>query len=288
MSEEKRVVTNIDGTKSVLEIKHEKPAVHQSSADLFTGSSARASASNAAVKTPVAPVAPKAPATEKPKAPVNVASAPASNPTPTKDVTETKAEPKEEAKKPTEDEKIEKLPKPNVDPNSVVTVESKHKVPEMPVPQKEPMDPKLKRSIFIAGVGLFTLAVGGFFLIKTIIKPPKTLDGSFLVSVGKWTLDGEPSVVWNFTEVGKGKLTTNRHLNDYDFIWAIDGNKLSIETDWLYTLNDTYEYELDQNKQVLTLMSGGANTYTFVPSDEATIPEVEADAAAEPEPAASE
>ena len=34
----------------------------------------------------------------------------------------------------------------------------------------------------------------------------------------------------------------NNHINDYDFIWAIDGGKLKIETNWLYTLNNDYSY----------------------------------------------
>lgn len=168
-------------------------------------------------------------------------------------------------KKPVEeDEKIDHLPDSNIDPNNVVEIEAKNKPPEIPVPEKIPMEPKLKRSIFLAIVGIFTLGVGAFFLIKTILKPPMTPDGTFLIDVGKWSLDGEPSVIWNFTEVGKGKLTTNNHTNDYDFIWAIDGNKLSVETDWLYTLNDTYEYKLDQKKETLTLASGEI-TYVFVP-----------------------
>ena len=63
----------------------------------------------------------------------------------------------------------------------------------------------------------------------------------------------EPSVIWNFTEIGKGTLTTNNHENDYDFIWAISGDTLEIETEWLYTTDDKFVYRLDQENQILIL-----------------------------------
>ena len=72
-------------------------------------------------------------------------------------------------------------------------------------------------------------------------------------------------VIWNFTEIGKGTLTTNNHLNDYEFIWALEDGKLQVQTDWLYTLNNTYEYLLDQNSGTLTLTSG-SETIKFVPA----------------------
>ena len=47
----------------------------------------------------------------------------------------------------------------------------------------------------------------------------------------------------------------------------MDNDILKIETDWLYTLNDEYVYQLDQNEKILTLTSGEDN-YTFVPIKE--------------------
>ena len=75
-------------------------------------------------------------------------------------------------------------------------------------------------------------------------------------------LTGEDGVVWDFTEIGKGKLTTNNHINDYDFIWSLEDGKLKIETDWLYNLENEYEYALDQNAKTLTLTSG-EDVYRF-------------------------
>ena len=131
-------------------------------------------------------------------------------------------------------------------------------------------------------IGLITLVGGVVFLIIRLTAGPSVADGDFLVSVGEWKLqggecsqakcgenekclgaDGNPvvvcdgdSVVWKFTEIGKGTLTTNNHVNDYDFIWAIEDDKLKIETEWLYTLNNEYEYELDQAAQTLVLKNG--------------------------------
>ncbi len=169
-----------------------------------------------------------------------------------------KPEPEKEAK-------VEEAPKPKVTPDDVVIIESKNKIPEMPEPVKEPMDPKLKRSIFVLIIGLFTLGVGAFFLFKTLTKKPDVRDAEFLVKVGSWAREDEPTVIWNFTEIGKGKLTTNRHYNDYDFIWSMDDKKLNIETNWLYTLNDTFEYVLNQKKETLTITSG-TQEIVFVPA----------------------
>ena len=161
---------------------------------------------------------------------------------------------------------VEELPNTKkVDPNSIVMVEPKVKPPVIEEPPKEPMDPKLKRSIFVLGIGIFTLAVGAFFLFKTLTKKPAVPDGRYLVSVGAWAREDEPTVVWTFSEIGKGSLTTNHNYNNYDFIWSVDGKTLKIETDWLYTLSDEFEYEINQKKNTLTVTSGGVD-YTFVPA----------------------
>ena len=106
------------------------------------------------------------------------------------------------------------------------------------------------------------LVVGVVMLVLNIIGASRAADGDYLVKAGDWTLEGEDGVIWDFTEIGKGKLTTNDHKNDYDFIWAIEDGKLMIETDWLYRLDNTYEYSLDQGAGVLTLTADDA-TYKF-------------------------
>ena len=121
---------------------------------------------------------------------------------------------------------------------------------------------RVSRIVFI--IGLLTLIAGVVFLIVRLSAGPSMADGEYLVSVGEWKEQDEPSVIWNFTEIGKGTLTTNNHTNDYDFIWAIEDGKLKVNTEWLYTLNDEFDYTLDQNGNMLTLTRGDEETI-FIP-----------------------
>ncbi len=106
-------------------------------------------------------------------------------------------------------------------------------------------------SIIVFIIGLITLVIGVIFLVLNLNKGASLQDGEYLISVDSWVKEDEPSVIWTFSEIGKGKLTTNNNENSYDFIWAIEDGKLKIETDWLYTLNDEYEYRIDDGNLVL-------------------------------------
>lgn len=123
---------------------------------------------------------------------------------------------------------------------------------------------KKRVSLIVFIIGLLTLIAGVVFLIVRLSAGPSIADGEYLVSVGEWKEQDEPSVIWNFTEIGKGTLTTNNHTNDYDFIWAIEDGKLKVNTEWLYTLNDEFDYTLDQNGNMLTLTRGDEKTI-FIP-----------------------
>ena len=79
------------------------------------------------------------------------------------------------------------------------------------------------------------------------------------MTAGNWVREDQPSVIWDFSEVGKGKLTTDNHVNDYDFIWRLQDKKLLIETDWLYDLNDEFDYILDQSEKTLTIKNPEKN-----------------------------
>lgn len=124
---------------------------------------------------------------------------------------------------------------------------------------------KKRVSFIVMIIGLITLVVGVVFLIIRLTAGPSVADGEYLVSVGEWTEQGEPGIVWNFTEIGKGTLTTNNHTNDYDFAWALEDGKLKIDTEWLYTLNNEFDYTLNQNGNMLTLTSGDKEII-FVPA----------------------
>lgn len=132
-----------------------------------------------------------------------------------------------------------------------------------PSTNKNPAKKKKIISISVLIIGLIVLVVGVVCLVLNLIKMNQAADGDYLVTAGNWVLSSEDGVIWDFTEIGKGTLTTNNHLNDYDFIWALEDGKLKIETDWLYDLENEYEYTLDQNAKTLTLTSG-EDVYRFI------------------------
>ena len=133
------------------------------------------------------------------------------------------------------------------------------------------MDKKKIISLIVFIIGLVALTSGVIFLIINFNQEPGLADGEYLVSAGEWFLDEGadceeenesaeelnclPSVIWDFTEIGKGTLTTNNHINDYDFIWALENGKLLIETKWLYDLENEYEYKLNRETGELKLVS---------------------------------
>ncbi len=121
---------------------------------------------------------------------------------------------------------------------------------------------KKKFSLIVFILGIFTLIAGATALILSFVLKPNMRDAEYLVEIGQWTENDAEGVIWNFTEIGKGTLTTNNHTNDYDFIWAIDGDKLKIETKWLTELNDEFTYKIDQGAKTLTLTSG-EDSFTF-------------------------
>ena len=115
------------------------------------------------------------------------------------------------------------------------------------------MERKKKISIIVLIIGIIALICGVVFLLVRILSAPSTTDGEYLVEIGTWEREGSPEVIWDFTEQGKGSLTTNNHENDYEFSWAIDGDELIISTEWLYTLDDTYKYRIDRSSKTLIL-----------------------------------
>lgn len=107
-------------------------------------------------------------------------------------------------------------------------------------------------SVAVFAIGLIALIVGAIILIIKLNTQSGIRDGEYLVSIGSWEKEGEPGVIWTFEEIGKGKLTTNNHLNDYDFIWSLEEDTLKIETKWLYELDDEFKYRIQDGNLVLT------------------------------------
>lgn len=124
--------------------------------------------------------------------------------------------------------------------------------PKKPLKQKST---KKTVSFVVLLCGIMVCVAGLVFLLVNLFTGPGLRDAEYLVEVGQWVREDEPSVIWQFTEIGKGSLTTNAHTNDYDFIWAIDGESFNVETYWLYTLNDSYNYSVSQTDKTFTLTS---------------------------------
>ena len=124
-------------------------------------------------------------------------------------------------------------------------------------------------SIIIFIIGFVTLAAGAVMFVLDWLKKPAVEDAEYFVSIGEWVEQDSDGVIWKFTEIGKGTLTTNNHTDDYDFIWSLEGNRLKIETAWLYDLEDEFTYTLDQKENTLKLESDG-KTVTFVPKSKPT------------------
>lgn len=100
-------------------------------------------------------------------------------------------------------------------------------------------------------VGLALLVLGVTFLVVKIVSQSSKDTAERLVEIGTFVKEGEEKVVWQFTEIGKGTLTTDGHENDYNFIWALEGDTLKVETEWLYDLEDEFKYKFDGDKLVL-------------------------------------
>jgi hypothetical protein len=130
---------------------------------------------------------------------------------------------------------------------------------------------KQKFSLIVFIIGMITLVAGAVALILSFVIKPDMRDAEFLVEMREWVMQADSNetseeenteadsiagnVIWTFTEIGKGTLTTNNHANDYDFIWAIEGDTLKIETKWLKDLNDEFTYKINQGEKKLTLTS---------------------------------
>lgn len=127
------------------------------------------------------------------------------------------------------------------------------------------MEKRKKLPIITLIIGILVLVAGLTFMLIKLLAAPKVKDAEYLIQIGQWKESGAEGVIWNFTSIGEGTLTTNNHTNDYKFTWSMDGDKLKIQTDWLYTLSNEYTYELNQNENTLTLTEG-SNKINFQPA----------------------
>ncbi len=117
--------------------------------------------------------------------------------------------------------------------------------------------------LVLAGIG-----VGLFFLLSNKPEPEPVLsDTEYLIKIESWEKTGAPTVIWTFRDDRVGELTTNK-TNYYTTKWALeeDGAKLHILTNWLYELDDTFEFSLDRENNTFTVKNLADETESvFVP-----------------------
>lgn len=129
---------------------------------------------------------------------------------------------------------------------------AKIKKPKDPVKSKKAKKLALIISGSVLGLGLIGAALWYFVFRK--VEPPLS-DAEFLVSVGTWEKSGASKVKWIFKEDGKGTLTTNNMINDYEFTWELENDTLKISTAWLYSLEDEFSFSLNREENSFTVVS---------------------------------
>lgn len=97
----------------------------------------------------------------------------------------------------------------------------------------------------VLAAGVVLLIAGVALFVMKMVSGATLRDANTLIEVGTWQREDAPEVIWTFTEMGKGTLTSNNHQNDYDFLWRIDGDTLKLEIKWLYDIESEYTYHLD-------------------------------------------
>lgn len=150
------------------------------------------------------------------------------------------------------DKKDNKKPRKNPESKEVKEVKEVKKTKEASKKRPEKVRSR-KIGIAVFVIGIIVLIAGVAVLVVKKTAQPLLDDAEFLITAGQWVREDQPEVIWDFTEVGKGTLTTDDHQNDYNFTWKLDNSKITIETDWLYSFYDTFDYTLNQGEKTLTV-----------------------------------
>lgn len=117
-------------------------------------------------------------------------------------------------------------------------------------------------AVFLCGV--ISLVAGVVALVYGLARSDEVSAAAFLVKAGPWQRQDAPDVTWQFTSIGAGTLTTDGGEHEYPFTWALVDGQLKVDTEWLYTLNDAYDFSLNQSTSKFTLKTA-QGTVAFVP-----------------------
>ncbi len=114
--------------------------------------------------------------------------------------------------------------------------------------------------IIIFVVGIISLIIGSVTLVMgQIARENAASDVDYLTSIDEWQKENEPAVSWTFLGDGAGTITTDNHGNDYQMTWVLENGKISIKTEWLYSLSDEFNYEIQRDNNVLILTDANGN-----------------------------
>lgn len=120
---------------------------------------------------------------------------------------------------------------------------------------KKHLSKKVKLALIISATTLVLAGVATalvFFVFKTEEPEIVLTDRDYLVAHA-WEKQGAPTVIWTFRADGTGEITTNKQ-NYYTMNWSLEQeNSLAIKTDWLYELNDNFDFSYDKETDSFTV-----------------------------------
>ena len=140
-------------------------------------------------------------------------------------------------------------------------------------PEKKPKKHKKIKPIVINSIIFGVLLVAGICVYFFVLKKPEPevilSDAQYLVKTEAWEKQDSPTVIWTFRADGTGELTTNKS-NYYDTTWELTeengAQTLTISTDWLYKLKDTFSFVYDREMNSFTVINQSDQTESiFVP-----------------------
>lgn len=134
-------------------------------------------------------------------------------------------------------------------------------------------DKKTKLTLIIIAAVVSALIIAGVCVYFFVLKKPEPevvlTDAQYVIKTGSWEKQDSPTVIWTFRADGTGEVTTNKS-NYYNTTWELTEDEsaqtLSITTDWLYELNDSFEFALDRETNSFTVKNKSDETESvFVP-----------------------
>ena len=140
--------------------------------------------------------------------------------------------------------------------------------PEKKEPKK--LSKRAKLIIIISSIIIGVAAVGAllYYFIFSKKEPEVILSDRDILVSHAWEKQDAPTVIWTFYADGTGELTTNKS-NYYNIKWQLlqeDKSLLNIDTEWLYELNDSFEFVLNrENNSFVVKNLADEKESVFVP-----------------------